>query len=68
MLLVIAKKLTTQRLYFTKVCSYFANYMQHRFVTGEQVESHPLFCTSITVSTVEIDPITCYSYVSLNSL
>lgn len=68
MLLVIAKKLTTQRLYFTKVCSYFANYMQHPFVTGEQVECHPLLCTSVTVSTVEMDPRTCYSYVSLHSL
>ena len=63
MLLVIIKMLSIQWLHFTRVCSYSAKYMQHPFVTGEQVECHPVFCTSVTVSTVELNPITCYSFV-----
>ncbi len=63
MLLGIIKMLSIQWLYFTRFCSYSTKYMQHPFVTGEQVECHPVFCTSVTVSTVELNPITCYSFV-----
>ena len=64
--MVIMKTLIIQWLYFTKVGSDFANYMQHPFVITEQVESHPVFRTSVTVRTIELNPITCYSFVPLN--
>ena len=64
--MVIMKTLIIQWLYFTKVGSDFAYYMQHPFVITEQVESHRVFHTSVTVRTIELNPITCYSFVPLN--
>ena len=66
MFLVIIKMLAIQWLYFTKFCSYFANYMQHPFVTGGQVESHPSYRTSVMVCSTELNHITCYLFVPLN--